>query len=865
MIEKISEKELEFIESYYDSQCMIECLFTDLENDNLAVFDNKKFSHVRIGQLSFLSYEYSIDYNNPELSAKENFKQREGTGNVFCLGGRNYGKTLFTEKTDLIIDMIIFDGDNMGFCSYDALHIEGVLEGVIQAFENHPFLKMYNARVKRNPYYIFLERNKSRILGINMNLSGENPGAQFFQKHFIKLYMEEASFETQEVYEKRLDSVTEHGCVAKKERILLADLSTKPIEEIKIGDKIFAWDEKLSALVEAKVLNNIYQGKKDVIQIKNDITSLWLTPDHRIRCISEGDRVYSWREAVRCSLTNFYCTSFAYIDKLDDYYRGILVGLIESDGSHYKIKGKFGIYDQYVLFQSDEVDFFRYLLNYLKITYTEDLQKDWNGKWNKPDKPSHIFRIRRENNNFINNIYFGLENNKDVQYGFIAGFVIGDGWIDKKCGAFNIGQSIKNIHKIDLIEKILKKLNFHYNRHIDKKQENVDITFSKYSIPFFEFNVKKCKKYKRILLNTKRPEFNKSLIKLNGFREGIDCYDLTTTVGSFIANGFIVHNCVNRFSGMTNFTKYSPPGRIYYEPRNRNWIVNYPQYVNPNWDTKTKEKAIKEHGGEQSVPYRLFVRGEIVEDYVSAIDMERVRKNYNDKKVIKNFEITKENYKDFNNILVVERPSNAELIYICADIGETAATEIIIISKVNETYHYLYNITVYNLTDKEQFAIFRHLTYLLNANIVAMDCTEGLGRAIFRSLEEIFSRDNLVWVGFNEKIPIDVIKDEQGNIIFEDGKPVYKQEMVDSWSVKRLKDILYEKGKIELPLDYKLDSQLNSIIIIQIGNKTHYESAATSIGDHLFAAWKVFAIAEWMNSYVNIKSIFKKTFSKIGF
>lgn len=534
MIEKLNKDEEELMEFLFDPICLIECLFSDLDNNNLAAFDENKFSEVRLGQKSMVSYEYCLDYDNMKLSTKEKFKQREGSGNVFCFGARRFGKTLITESLDLILDLILIDGDNVGFSSYDAIHIEGVLEGVIQAFENHPFLRMFDARVKRNPYLIALRKNGSRVIGVNMNLGGENPGGQFFQKHFSKLYIEEASQEIQEVYEKRLDSVSENGCV---------------------------------------------------------------------------------------------------------------------------------------------------------------------------------FRI----------------------------------------------------------------------------------------------------------------------------------------------------------SGMTDFIKYSPPGKIYYEQNNQPWVVNYPQFVNPKWDEKEKEKAIKEHGGESSVSYRMYVKGEIVEDRNSAIDMERVRANYDENKIIKNFEITKENLFDFQNIIIIERPKNAEVIYIAADIGEVASSEIIIISQVNNTYHYLYNITLYNLTDKEQLNIFKYIIWQMEANYIALDATDGQGRAIYRALEEIFPKESMVWVGFNEKIQIDVLRDDNGNVLMKDGNILYKEEMVAAWSVKRLKDLLYEKGKVNLPIDHKLDTQLNSVISIQSGNKTLYECISKSNGDHLFAAWRVFAIAEWKNYMTNTNSIKRKTFSKIGY
>jgi uncharacterized protein (UPF0216 family) len=152
----------------------------------------------------------------------------------------------------------------------------------------------------------------------------------------------------------------------------------------------------------------------------------------------------------------------------------------------------------------------------------------------------------------------------------------------------------------------------------------------------------------------------------------------------------------------------------------------------------------------------------------------------------------------------------------------------------------------------------------MEANYIALDTTDGTGRSIYRSLEEIFPKESMCWVGFNEKIQIDVLRDDQGNVIMKDGNIVYKEEMVAAWSVKRLKDLLYEKGKVNLPIDHKLDTQLNSVISIQSGNKTLYECISKSNGDHLFAAWRVFAIAEWKNYMSTTNSIKRKTFSKIG-
>jgi hypothetical protein len=322
--------------------------------------------------------------------------------------------------------------------------------------------------------------------------------------------------------------------------------------------------------------------------------------------------------------------------------------------------------------------------------------------------------------------------------------------------------------------------------------------------------------------------------------------------------------CVVRAAGMTNFTKYSPCGRIFYDKTKQPWVMNIPQYINPKWDEKQKQKAIKEYGGQNAPQYRIFVGGEVIEDGLAVFDMVRVRQNYDEDKVIKHFEINKESFNSFKYILQVERPTNCTQLYICADIGETAPTEIIIISQIvngdKKLYKYIYNITLYNLTDKEQYEIFKYLGETLEANFIALDTTEGQGRAIYRALEEVFPKENLIWVGFNEKLPIDIEKNEKGFPVYSNGVPVYREEYVSEWSIKRLKDLLYEV-KTSLPLDYKLDMQINSVIATQSGQRTVY--SVVSEEDHLLSAFRVFSIAEWQTEGKCSKKINIKRFSKL--
>lgn len=320
--------------------------------------------------------------------------------------------------------------------------------------------------------------------------------------------------------------------------------------------------------------------------------------------------------------------------------------------------------------------------------------------------------------------------------------------------------------------------------------------------------------------------------------------------------------CVTRSAGMTNFTKYMPAGRRFYDLKNKPWVCNLPQYCNPKWDAQQKEKAVKKHGGEQSITYRIFVRGEVVEEGISVFDMEIVRRFYMEDKIIKKFEITKDNFNNFQSLLILDKPNGVEEVFIAADIGESAPTEIVIMFKVGEKYKYAYNITVYNLTDKQQPLIFEHIVNNLGATMIGIDTTDGTGRSIFRTLQEKYPSDNLSWCAFNEKLQVGFEKDDNGIIVVDEkGAPIIKEEYVSEWSVKRLKDLFYE-GTLLVPVDYKLDKQLNSVVCAQAGHRTVYEVVGDE--DHLFSAFRVFAIAEWHKQLKNLKPINSKKFAKSG-
>lgn len=302
-----------------------------------------------------------------------------------------------------------------------------------------------------------------------------------------------------------------------------------------------------------------------------------------------------------------------------------------------------------------------------------------------------------------------------------------------------------------------------------------------------------------------------------------------------------------RLCGMTNFTRHSPAGRAFYNQKNQAQIINLPQFVNPYWDEEKKKEKVEEYGGEDDLDYRIFVKGEIIEDGVSEFDMERVESTINRKKEVKHIELPKKNYNRYKNILIVDRPKNAHRLVLASDIGDKV-TDIAIYSQVNDKYNYLYNISLYNLKFDEQVEVFKYLINLLKLDKVGLDCGDGMGRAIYRVLEKLYGKDLLVEYRGTFKIPVDFLYNDKQEVIMKKGVPQYEEEYMSEWSVRRLKVLLYE-SILNLPTDYKLEKQLSSLISINTGTRRVYKCPGTP--EHLLDAFKVFAIMEWLtNSFL---------------
>jgi len=309
--------------------------------------------------------------------------------------------------------------------------------------------------------------------------------------------------------------------------------------------------------------------------------------------------------------------------------------------------------------------------------------------------------------------------------------------------------------------------------------------------------------------------------------------------------------------GIPLITKVSPLGRTIRDRNNKKSLIRLPQYVSHLWDDKTKESRIRDYGGQESAGYRINVAADLIEGASGAFDMDRVKTNYNKKRITKRFEVTKKTFKDFKSFLIIEPIINADRIYVVSDIGDSAATEINVIAKINNKYHLIYNITTYKLSLTQELPdVMEWIFRRVKGNFLSVDCTI-MGKPVYeilsKRLNEIIKdeKENVVkvikrvfWCAFNEDIVTGFEKDDNNKTIRDNkGNATEKKENTLIFSVRRLNELFYDR-KFDIPDDdYKFDNQFASYVSTISGSRIVYGSTTE---DHYVQAFQVFAILEWM-------------------
>ncbi len=316
---------------------------------------------------------------------------------------------------------------------------------------------------------------------------------------------------------------------------------------------------------------------------------------------------------------------------------------------------------------------------------------------------------------------------------------------------------------------------------------------------------------------------------------------------------------IERPSGIPDLCVGSPLGKILQNKALKNWIWQLPQYVRADWSNKIEEEKAEEYGGKTTPQYLLNVEAKTIEGAFGFFDMKRLKEaSFKNHSRVKFLEVSKDNFTNYENILIVERMIGAEQCFICGDLGFGAApTELIIVFYDGKKYKYVYNISLLRLTPEEQPEIIKYLYDKLGSAFIALDSTSDSGAMIDRLFKMGIPEEHLLKVRFNENIEVgfEIEKDGYGNDVVKtdnNGDPIFKKHNCEDWSFKELERMLYSSD-VEIPNDPKFENQFTNVLASSNKGKIQYGSKGEN---HLIQAWQTWAICRFFNEQKILKQNF---------
>jgi uracil-DNA glycosylase family 4 len=358
----------------------------------------------------------------------------------------------------------------------------------------------------------------------------------------------------------------EFRCIEGSQKVLMEDFTTKPIKEIKKGDRVLAIDESplkgspRRKFKVAEVLKTHYQGKKECVRISSEENRIICTKDHKFLKNSSRNENYGinrWESLETNDLC--YNLPISYIKNKKEYLEGMLFGLYLTDG-HLKNDTDYPVLS---ICQSDK-EIIDWVFTFLK-DYGFSCKRFF-------DKHAYYISLsnKKEVTRFLK--IFSKERSLDSQRGIVAGMILGDGWIggdgwirgnDKtfKQTGIGIGLSIVHPEVMEILYNCLNSLKNCYS--FTYRVYNFPYKSDKENKPFYHFYFsaicmflfpqlipgRKQKRFYEVLLRfTSLQNINKVKVRIEKLPKVYPTYDLTTTTGTFICENFLVHNCWMEYS-----------------------------------------------------------------------------------------------------------------------------------------------------------------------------------------------------------------------------------------------------------------------------------------------------------------------------
>jgi len=347
------------------------------------------------------------------------------------------------------------------------------------------------------------------------------------------------------------------GCFKENTKILMADYTTKNIQDIKYGDMVLGFDEYPIQKyhrrnLQPSMVTHLYKREsKGLVFLKSNKNSVWTTNEHPFLTYSITKKSNRFIEAkdlfAQHSFLNFPVTEIN-----NDYKLGWLLGVILADGSIVKTR---------IYFYNKNKKLINRYKQYINDLYSLTLKEII-----KENGVTQLSLTSKLISNHLNMLYKNILKSNlyppDILRGILGGFFDGDGTVIKKN---KLPQHIvmlnTNKQIIELLTIISNQLRFKtrlYTKTIKPKEVNHSGYYSKknkmYNLHLYDLQrfYCECKPVSKIYYAQINGTQNlqklliKKIFRKQDFRNDkldFTVYNLTTSSGTYIANGFPVHNC----------------------------------------------------------------------------------------------------------------------------------------------------------------------------------------------------------------------------------------------------------------------------------------------------------------------------------
>jgi intein/homing endonuclease len=325
-------------------------------------------------------------------------------------------------------------------------------------------------------------------------------------------------------------------CFDKNTKVLMADLTYKSINKIKVGELVIG-KNKNGQLVYSQVTKLFSRFTTDLVRLKTAEMEILCTPEHQFYCRSGHNH---WIKAKNLKGRKLHYFGYNYAIN-EEFKRGWLAGVADGDGCFY-INNKC---QSFRLKCKDEE---------MAETFIK-----WSNEFNYPLRKAHymekfgyflaIITLTKETKNF--KIFLTKKiskNKKDFARGYLAGIYDAEG-----SGPFKVKQAViyNNDQKIvKTVSSFLQLLNIKFKIYKDTrrgghyKNDNYHIKINNVPEFFIKCPPRISRKRDNLLkMSLKSIKSRLKIEEIISIQEKTKVYNIETETNNYVVNGFLVHNC----------------------------------------------------------------------------------------------------------------------------------------------------------------------------------------------------------------------------------------------------------------------------------------------------------------------------------